>query len=83
MTRTWPVGSQGNDRPLVGTTEIWTAPDLRITVLSKNDDPRNGESITKLINISRAEPDPSLFQPPPDYSVVDEEGEFTIRVARP
>ncbi len=82
-TMTWPIGSQGNDRPLVSASEVWTSTELRLMVLSKHDDPRNGETITKLTNISRAEPDPSLFQPPPDYNLVDEEGEYTIRIARP
>ena len=47
-------------------------------VLDTNNDPRQGESTRKLTNISRDEPDPSLFAPPPDYSVVEEKGAFTI-----
>jgi len=44
---------------------------LKMVVLSKNSDPRSGESTTRLTNISRAEPDPSLFQIPADYEVVE------------
>jgi hypothetical protein len=82
-TMTFPVGSQGNDRPIVVTSENWVSPDLHLTVMSRHNDPRNGESVTKLINVSRSEPDPQLFQAPADYKVVDEEGSFTIEVTRP
>jgi hypothetical protein len=77
-----PEGAQGNDRPFSITSETWTAPDLKMVVLSKTDDPRSGESIMKLTNISRNEPDPSLFQAPPDYQVVEESGPFTISYSR-
>ncbi|HEY7388534.1 MAG TPA: hypothetical protein VH640_08495 [Bryobacteraceae bacterium] len=78
-TTTIPASSQGNDRPFSITSETWTSPDLRgLMVLSKNDDPRSGENTTKLTNISRNEPDPSLFQPPPDYQIVDETAPFSI-----
>ena len=56
---TYPVGSQGNDRPIVVTNEFWSAEDLRVLILSKHNDPRNGESTMKLTNISRTEPDPA------------------------
>jgi hypothetical protein len=78
-TTTFPAGSQGNDRPFSITSETWTSSDLKgLMVLSKNYDPRSGESTVKLINISRNEPDASLFQPPPDYQIVDETGPFTV-----
>ncbi len=78
-TTTWPVNSQGNDRPISNVSEIWMSPELHVMVLSKSSDPRSGESTQKLINISRDEPSASLFQPPPDYTVVDEEGDFTVK----
>jgi hypothetical protein len=76
--RTIPVGSQGNDREFSVTNEVWMAKDLKLMVLSRNNDPRNGENTQKLINISQSEPDAGLFLPPPDYTVVDEKGDFTI-----
>ena len=77
-TMTWPVGSQGNDRPLTDTNESWFSPDLKLMVLTKNTSLRNGESTMKLVNINRADPDPALFLPPPDYQIVDETGPFQI-----
>jgi hypothetical protein len=70
-TTTWPVDSVGNDRPIVAVNEIWTSRDLGMPVLSKVSDPRFGETITKLTNISLSEPDPFLFQPPAGYEIVD------------
>jgi hypothetical protein len=66
----YPVGFFGNDRPVTTMSESWTSPELKITILSKNSDPRNGDSTTRLTNISRAEPDASLFQIPSDYQIV-------------
>jgi hypothetical protein len=72
ITTTYPAGSVGNDREFVTTDEVWTSSELGVVILSKNNDPRNGEHTQKLSNISRDEPDPSLFQPPAGYEVVDE-----------
>jgi hypothetical protein len=81
-TTTWPVNSQGNDRPIVQTNETWRSAELKETVLTTTSDPRNGESVTKLIHISRAEPDLALFQPPAGYTIVDEKDPFTITIKR-
>jgi hypothetical protein len=71
-TTTFPAGLVGNDRPITTVSETWMSPDLKMLVLSKISDPRNGESTTKLTNIVMVEPDPALFQVPAEYSIVDE-----------
>ena len=71
-TITYPEGSFGNDRPITTTAESWTSPELKTTVLSTSSDPRYGDTTTRLTNIVRAEPDPSLFQAPDDYTVIDQ-----------
>jgi len=78
----YPVNSEGNDRPITVTTESWMSPDLKINVLHKNSDPRHGDRVNRVENLTRNEPDPSLFQPPPDYQVVDEAGAFKIDYTR-
>lgn len=78
-TATVPVGAQGNDRPITSTTELWMSPELKVMVLSKSTDPRSGEHTQKLIHLSRDEPDAGLFQLPPDYTVVEEKGDFTVQ----
>jgi hypothetical protein len=77
-TMTWPIDSQGNDRPIVATTESWFSPQLRTTVRTKQSDPRTGEHTTELRDISLAEPDPTLFQAPAGYQIVDETGPFKV-----
>jgi hypothetical protein len=59
-------------------TESWYSSELREVIESTSSDPRNGESIMRLINIDRNNPDPSLFQVPADYEIVDEKGPFSI-----
>ena len=80
---TYPVGAQGNDRPIIVTVDSWTSTEPRLMVLSKHTDPRMGVRIVQLKNISRAEPEYSLFQPPPDYKVVDETESFEIVIKFP
>jgi hypothetical protein len=72
ITRTIEAGQIGNALPLVITTETWYSPDLKVLVTSKSSDPRIGDTTYKLTNIQRAEPDPSLFQVPADYTVRDQ-----------
>jgi hypothetical protein len=40
-------------------------------IYSKRTDPRMGEQSFQLTNISRSEPDPSLFTVPPGFTVTD------------
>jgi hypothetical protein len=81
-TTTYPTDFMGNDRPIVVTSEFWTSPELKMTILSKTNDPRSGESTFELRNLSRTEPDASLFQPPPDYTVVEETGPVTMYLSK-
>lgn len=69
-----PVGKVGNDRAITVTTQRWYSPDLQITVQSKHTDPRMGERDFTFQNLSRAEPDPSLFQPPASYTLTTRTG---------
>jgi hypothetical protein len=66
-----PAGQIGNEQPITITSEEWRSPDLNVLVQTRHSDPRTGESSYRLTNIIRAEPDPSLFMVPPDYTVRD------------
>ena len=70
-TVTYPAGSMGNDRDITNVSEIWTNQELHLMILQVHSDPRNGETTTKIENLSRTQPDPNLFLPLPDYQVVD------------
>jgi hypothetical protein len=71
-TVTIPAGTIGNDRPIEIVSENWYSADLHTMVLRKHSDPRFGESTFRLTNISRAEPDPSLFQVPAGFKTSTE-----------
>jgi len=69
VTRTIPAGQIGNTQPIEITSEVWTSPDLQVVVMSKHSDPRFGETTYQLTGIQRAEPDHSLFEIPPGYTI--------------
>jgi hypothetical protein len=66
---TIPAGEVGNDRPIETVTERWYSPELQVMVMSRTNDPMSGETVYRLTNVRRAEPDKSLFQVPPGYTV--------------
>jgi hypothetical protein len=67
-----PEGAVGNDRPITMVSESWYSPDLKEVVESTHSDPRTGESGTRLTNIDRNNPDPSLFEVPAGYEMIDD-----------
>ena len=69
---TIPAGAIGNERPIEIIYERWYSKELQLMVYSKHTDPRFGEQTYRLTNISRNEPDRSLFMPPADYKIVSE-----------
>ena len=71
ITVTIPAGQIGNELPIVTVSERWYSPELQVTVMSTRSDPRTGTTTYKLTNINRAEPSPTLFQVPADYTVHD------------
>lgn len=75
-TTTIPANAIGNERPIEIVYERWFSKDLGMVVYSKNTDPRFGEQTYKLINVVRAEPDPSLFSIPTNYKKFSEPGMF-------
>jgi hypothetical protein len=71
VSTTIPTGKVGNDRPIVATHEEWRSPELKIVVKTVDTDPRTGEETMELQGLTRADPDPALFQVPPGYQVKD------------
>jgi hypothetical protein len=69
VTRTIPAGQIGNAQAIQIVHESWISADLKVPVMIKISDPRSGTTTTQLTNITRAEPDPALFQAPSDYTV--------------
>lgn len=68
-TVTIPAGEIGNDRAIEIVSERWYAPALQIVVLSKHRDPWMGEHTYRLSNLSRSEPERTLFELPGGYTI--------------
>jgi hypothetical protein len=71
-TQTIPAGSIGNERPIIITSETCASPDLHLLLMRKRIDPRYGNTLYRLTEIRRTEPDASLFRIPRDYKVWEE-----------
>jgi hypothetical protein len=71
------AGSIGNEQPIEMVYERWFSKDLDMIVYSKHSDPRFGEQTYRMTNISRSEPDRSLFTLPSDYKILSEQTVYT------
>ncbi len=65
---TFPAGMFGNVQSFESVDECWFEERLGVDALRRRSDPRSGDQVTELINLTRSEPDPTIFQPPPAYS---------------
>jgi hypothetical protein len=81
-TITIPAGQIGNERAIEIVNERWFSPDLKTIVMTRYSDPRTGETVYRLTNIIRAEPDHSLFEVPGDY-ILKEDGPMKMRIENP
>jgi|SRR5689334_10592703 len=71
MDFTIPSGAVGNEQPITVSSEQWFSPELGVVVSSTHKDPMMGDTTYKLEQVSRVEPDPSLFTVPADYTQND------------
>jgi len=81
-TVTIPAGRIGNERPIVILSERWFSPDLKVRVMSRQSDPRFGETTYRLTNLTRAEPSPELFETPADFKVVEAGGNREVVIEK-
>lgn len=66
-----PAGELGNDGEIRAVQENWFSPRLGIQLRFVLDDPRMGHIENEVTELDLENPDPSVFQPPPDYHVFD------------
>ncbi len=64
-------GVVGNSQPLVTTREFWYSPDLQVNLSVTRKDPREGTQVIHIVDLSRSEPDPAMFQVPAGFVVQD------------
>lgn len=69
VTRTIAAGTAGNEQAFNIVSERWYSPDLHAVVFSRLNDPRFGETVVRLTDIKRVEPDPSLFRVPDEDKI--------------
>jgi len=74
-TDTLEPGVMGNDKPMVTVREFWFAPRLAVNLISIVDSPLSGKQVFTVKSLSISEPEPSYFQVPVDYKVVDRRDE--------
>ena len=79
---TIPAGRIGNELPIEVVTERWYSPELETLVWSRHYDPRVGETVFRLVNIQRTEPDPELFQMPADFEIEEAGGKGKIKLRK-
>jgi hypothetical protein len=70
-TTTIPAGEIGNDRAIVSTSETWISPDIGMTIYRRTVDPRKGESLFQLRNITRDNPSVATFAIPEGYKIIE------------
>lgn len=73
-TLTINAGVVGNNQPLVSTREFWYSPDLQVNLSVTRKDPREGTQVIQVINLSRSDPDPAMFQIPAGFVTKDVRG---------
>jgi hypothetical protein len=81
-TITIPAGQIGNERAIEIVDERWFSPELKTIVMTRHTDPRAGETVYRLTNIIRAEPDHSLFEVPGDYTIREDVERMKLRMEK-
>ncbi len=82
-TITYPALAVGNANVITVVTEAWVSEERKLIMLSRRDDPLHGHLVSRTFNYTPGEPDPSLFLPPPGYTIVDEQGTWRIDIPVP
>ncbi len=70
-TTTLNPGTFGNDREMVAVREFWFSTRLGINLSSIVDNPQTGKQVFTVKELSTSEPEPSYFEVPEGYRVVD------------
>ncbi len=76
-TTNYPIHARGigppNEQPFAMVEEVWFSRELHLRMLAKLFNPRmNSESVDRFTIVSRSEPDITLFQVPPGYTIQDQ-----------
>jgi hypothetical protein len=74
----WTIaaGRIGNEKPITITNEVWSSPELGITLRTRDVDPVVGEASFRVQNVTRGEPQPDLFKVPAEFAKVSPPAEM-------
>jgi hypothetical protein len=64
-----PAGTIGNSGDITVVRETWFSPELHMVIESTQTDPRFGQTTYTVTSLDQGNPDESLFQVPPGYTV--------------
>ena len=81
IVRIIPAGVLGNEKPITSTLEEWKSVELGIPVQVTEKSSIGGTLTYNLQDVVRAEPDPSLFTVPADYTRRDINGPMALKGA--
>jgi hypothetical protein len=74
VSEEYPIGDDYRcQKPHVVISDYWYSSELRITIVARYFDSRIGLTTTRFTDITRAEPDPALFEVPPEYKIVGDD----------
>jgi len=68
----WTIeaGRIGNEKPITIVNEVWSSPELGITLRTRDVDPVVGEASFRVQNVARGEPSAELFKVPAEFAKV-------------
>jgi hypothetical protein len=68
----WTIeaGRIGNEKPITIVNEVWSSPELGITLKTRDVDPVVGEASFRVQNVARGEPAAELFKVPAEFAKV-------------
>ena len=65
------AGTIGNSKAIESIHERYYSPELKMTVYVRRNDPRNGESLYRMADVKRTDPDANVFKVPSGYTVTE------------
>ena len=65
------AGAIGSSKAIESVYERYYAPELKLNVYAHRSDPRNGESVYRMLYVKRSEPDAQLFRAPVGYAITE------------
>jgi hypothetical protein len=76
---TFTIEGRGDGSRVEVVSERWHSRDLQVVVMTRRSDPRFGETVYRLTNVSYAEPSPDLFEVPAGFTVQDRPARPRVR----